>query len=170
MSTEYFTTKSYGCTNPILTFDLSRKVRTQTRKLFKSDFFFAGREGTQAVFVTRGKIVVACLRLRKLAAHDPSLQQEYGHGVLAVRDGRPAASTHNDLVRRIMHQYEEQMQRLINQGRRWPRVANPTERPRHKTHTTAPKLDVGTTSQKLGRGSARRISSLKSEASDRDAK
>ena len=108
-------------------------------------------------------------RLRKLAAHDPSLQQEYGHGVLAVRDGRPAASTHNDLVRRIMHQYEEQMQRLINQGRRWPRVANPTERPRHKTHTTAPKLDVGTTSQKLGRGSARRISSLKSKASDRDA-
>ena len=109
-------------------------------------------------------------RLRKLAAHDPSLQQEYGHGVLAVRDGRPAASTHNDLVRRIMHQYEEQMQRLINQGRRWPRVANPTERPRHKTHTTAPKLDVGTTSQKLGRGSARRFSSLQSEASDRDAK
>ena len=109
-------------------------------------------------------------RLRKLAAHDPSLQTEYGHGVLADRAGRTAAAPQHESVRRIMQQYEEQMQRLLNQGRRWPRVANPTERPRHKTHTTAPKLDVGTTSQKLGRGSARRISSLKSEASDRDAK
>jgi hypothetical protein len=49
------------------------------------------------------------------------------------------------------------MQRLINQGRRWPRMANPTERPRQKTHTTTPNLDVGTTSQKLGRGSSRCI-------------
>ena len=34
LSTEKFTTKSSSAIIPILTFDLSRKVRTQTRKLF----------------------------------------------------------------------------------------------------------------------------------------
>ena len=87
-------------------------------------------------------------RLRKLAAHDPSLQQEYGHEVLAVRNERSAG----DLVRVIVHRYEGQMQRLINQGRRWPRMVNPTERPRQKAHTTTPNLDVGTTSQKSRKG------------------
>ena len=91
-------------------------------------------------------------RLRKLAAHDPSLQQEYGHEVLAVRNERPATTTNGDLVRLIVHQYEGQMQRLINQGRRWPRMANPKERPRQKAHTTTPNLDVGTTSQKARKG------------------
>ena len=79
-------------------------------------------------------------RLRKLAAHDPSLQQEYGHEVLAVRNELSATTTNSDLVRLIVHQYEGQMQRLINQGRRWPRVANPTERPTspsQQTHSSA---------------------------------
>jgi hypothetical protein len=87
-------------------------------------------------------------RLRKLAAHDPSLRQEYGHEVLAVRNERSAG----DLVRVIVHRYEGQMQRLINQGRRWPRMVDPTERPRRKAHTTTPNLDVGTTSQKSRKG------------------
>jgi hypothetical protein len=86
-------------------------------------------------------------RLRKLAAHDSSLQQDYGHEVLAIRNELSATTTNSDLVRLIVHQYEGQMQRLINQGRRWPRVANPTERPRQKTHTTTPNLNVGTTAR-----------------------
>ena len=91
-------------------------------------------------------------RLRKLAAHDPSLRQEYGHEVLAVRNERSATTSDGDLIRLIVHQYEGQMQRLINQGRRWPRMVNPTERPRQKAHTTTPNLDVGTTSQKSRKG------------------
>ena len=64
-------------------------------------------------------------RLRKLANHDPSLQQDYGHGVLLIQ-GQPLNKVTNtvpDLIKLVLQQHDGQLQQLINQGRRRPRTA-----------------------------------------------
>ena len=66
-------------------------------------------------------------RLQRLENHDPSVQQDYGHGVLMVH--KTSKSTHSVtrtplkaflpiVVRNIWEQYELQLQQLINSGLR----------------------------------------------------
>ena len=66
-------------------------------------------------------------RLQRLENHDPSVQQDYGHGVLMVH--KTSKSTHSAtrtplkaflpiVVRNIWEQYELQLQQLINSGLR----------------------------------------------------
>ena len=43
-------------------------------------------------------------RLRKLAAHDPSLQQEYGHEVLAVRNEATAGQSFSSALSFLLAQ------------------------------------------------------------------